>query len=206
MNTMSEAIKHIGERFEDKGALADFRSHAWGRFQAWGLPAVKHEEWRYTRVSGLFRDDMIFPLRVNGVSASDLEPYLLPEHDEATSLVFVNGIYTPALSEVNHAATELVAVPLAEASNHPEYAEVVRASLGQSAPYHPDGIMALNSAFADHGLFIRVMNGKQLDRPVYIYHISDAREAFVLSQPRTLVHVGAAASVLVQLPVMAGSQ
>jgi len=96
---------------------------------------------------------------------------------------------------VNHAASELVALPLAEASSHPEHAEVVRASLGQSAPYHPDGIMALNSAFADHGLFIRVMNGKQLDRPVYIYHISDAREAFVLSQPRTLVHVGAAASV-----------
>ena len=192
---MSEAIKHIGDRYEGKGALAEFRTQAWGRFQEWGLPAVKHEEWRYTRISGLFRDDLAYPLSGTGVTLSDLEPYLLPEHAEATSLVFVNGVYTPSLSIINHLPDQLVALPLSEAAVHADHATYVKAALGQSSAYHPDGIQALNSAFADHGLFIQVWAKQELERPVYIYHISDARTAFTFSQPRTLVHVGKGATV-----------
>ena len=195
MNIMSEAIKHIGDRYEENGALAEFRSEAWGRFQQWGLPPVKHEEWRYTRISGLFRDDLTYPLSGTSVQLSDLGPYLLPDHAEATSLVFVNGVFSPDLSVVNHAPGLLFVLPLKDAAVHPDHADQVKASLGQSASYHPDGIQALNSAFADHGLFMHVRPQQDLDRPIYIYHISDARASFTLSQPRTLVHVGKGASV-----------
>jgi Fe-S cluster assembly protein SufD len=194
---MSEAIKHITEQYNtlSGGSLAKFSEKAFGQFAKLGLPAVKHEEWRYTRVAGLFRDDLTYPIGDTHVKADDLKPYLLPEHDGATSLVFVNGIFTPALSGVKHGADELTVLPLSEAASSGAHAPVVAASLGQSAPYHPDGIHALNAAFAGNGLFIRVAAGKQSERPIYIYHISDSRKGFSFSQPRTLVHIGEGASI-----------
>jgi Fe-S cluster assembly protein SufD len=74
-------------------------------------------------------------------------------------------------------------------------ADFISANLGHSAGYHKDGIQALNGAFAGDGIFIRARRGKQIEQPVYIYLISDSRSGFIFSQPRSLVHVEAGASV-----------
>jgi len=196
-NIMNEAIRHITEKYmaTQGGSLAEFREQAFSQFKRLGLPAAKHEEWRYTRVSSLFRDELSYPIQDISVSADDLQSHLLPEHDEATSLVFVNGVFSTTLSRVNHRVEELTVLPLADAAISPDHAAIVKESLGQSSPYHADGIHALNAAFAGSGLFVRVAAHTVTERPVYIYHVSDSRRGFSFSQPRTLVHVGEAASV-----------
>src|SRR4029078_6589030 len=45
------------------------------------------------------------------------------------------------------------------------------------------------------GVFIHVGAGKITEHPVYVYYITDARDANILSQPRNLVHIGERAEV-----------
>src|SRR4029079_16555761 len=97
MNT----IAYFKERFEqlqpvdDQQGLDRLRDQAFQAFSQMGIPGNKHEEWKYTRISGLFNRDFQMPsFPVTGsVSASDLADFLLPGHEEANVMIFVNGFY-----------------------------------------------------------------------------------------------------------------
>lgn len=177
------------------GFLAEFTGHSMTEFRRMGIPDVKHEEWKYTRVKGLFRPEMGFGSGLS-VTAADIDPHRLPGHGDATELVFVDGRFTPALSNIRHDGKELVVMPLAEAATG-AHGDKVREYLGHSAAYHPDGIQALNSAFAGTGLFVMTRKGFTTEKPIYIYCISDSRQGYVFAQPRTLFLVEAAAQVKV---------
>jgi Fe-S cluster assembly protein SufD len=165
-------------------------------FQKLGLPALRHEEWKYTRVSNLFRNDLQYGKAGPCITSADLEPFRLPGAGIATELVFINGIYSPEMSAVRHQPEELVAISLETAASG-NYADFIKENLGHSADYHPDGIHALNAAFAGNGLFIVAKKGKVIERPVYIYNLADSRTGFIFAQPRTLVHVEEAAQLQV---------
>lgn len=178
-----------------EGFLAEFTGRSMAEFRRLGIPAVKHEEWKYTRVGGLFRPEMGFGIGTS-VTSADIDSHRLPGHEEATELVFVNGRFSPELSKVRHDARELLVMPLSEAAAG-EYAGLVREHLGHSASYHPDGIQALNSAFAGTGLFVLARKDLTTTHPIYIYCIADSRTGYVFAQPRTLFLVEKAAQVTV---------
>lgn len=194
----NDAIQFFAAKFSEEkkksGALAGFSEAAMSEFQKLGLPAIRHEEWKYARVSNLFRKDLMYLHGEIAITSSDLEKFRLPGSDSATELVFINGIFNPALSKVRHLPEELIAIPLEEAANG-TYAAFIKTNLGHSADYHPDGIHALNAAFAGNGLFIVAKKGKVIEKPVYIYNLADSRPGFIFAQPRTLVHVEAAAEL-----------
>jgi len=194
----NDAIQFFAAKFSEEkkksGALAGFSEAAMSEFQKLGLPAIRHEEWKYARVSNLFRKDLKYLQGEIAITSSDLEKFRLPGSDSATELVFINGIFNPALSKVRHLPEELIAIPLEEAANG-TYAAFIKTNLGHSADYHPDGIHALNAAFAGNGLFIVAKKGKVIEKPVYIYNLADSRAGFIFAQPRTLVHVEAAAEL-----------
>lgn len=177
-----------------QGALAGFNASSWADFQTYGIPPVKHEEWKYARVSSLFRDDLQLPPAAPQVTTADIDALRLPGHENATELVFINGQYISSLSNIRHQDSELMIASLRDAAAGAD-AAFVAANLGHSASYHKDGIQALNGAFAGEGLFIRARRGKQIEQPVYIYLIADSRSGFMFSQPRSLVHVEAGAMV-----------
>jgi Fe-S cluster assembly protein SufD len=177
-----------------QGALAGFNASSWADFQTYGIPPVKHEEWKYARVSALFRDDLQLTTAEPQVTSADIDAHRLPGHESATELVFINGQYVPSLSNIRHHDTELTISSLREAAAGAD-AAFITANLGHCAAYHKDGIQALNGAFAGEGIFIRARRGKQIEQPVYIYLISDSRSGFMFSQPRSLVHVEAGAMV-----------
>lgn len=197
MNT----IDIIKERYQQlqsnngSSALTPLEQEAFNTFNELGIPTVKNEEWKYTRISGAFNKEYAFNPEsfATTVYTSDFEAIRLPGHEEANSLVFVNGLYSPSLSTVRSAA--LTVLSLEEASRG-EYRDLVLHHLGQSGKYINDGLNALNTAFAAEGVFIHVKKGKIVEHPVYIYNITDARSVNVLSQPRTLVYVGENAQVI----------
>lgn len=196
----SDAIQTISAKFsEDRkkaGALAGFSEKAMSEFQQRGLPAVKHEEWKYARVSRLFRDDLQFGGSSHAITQADLDKFRLPGAESATELVFVNGVFNPELSVIRHQPEELIAMPLDKAAAG-DFADFINQNLGHSASYHPDGIHALNAAFASGGLFIVAKKGKIIEQPLYIYNLTDSRPGFMFVQPRTLLHVEAAAQLQV---------
>lgn len=198
MNT----IAYFKERFDqiqphdDHGSLDTLREHAFKTFSQLGIPGSKHEEWKYTRVAGLFNKEFQLPADplTGSITMEDLNKLRLPGHQQANELVFVNGFYSFSLSRIQSTAIRVMA--LEEAAKN-EYQETVSKWLGDSSHYLKDGIHALNTAFVHGAVYIHVTRGKQVEHPLYIYHITDARSVNILSQPRSLMLVSEGAQVQV---------
>jgi len=198
MNT----IAYFKERFDqlqphdDRGSLDKFREHAFQAFSTMGIPGSKHEEWKYTRIAGLFNKEFQLPADplTGSITAADLDKLRLPGHEQANEMVFVNGFYSFALSRIRSKGVRVIA--LEEAAKN-EFQDFVSKWLGDSGQYLKDGINALNTAFVYGAVFIHIARGQHIDHPLYIYHITDARSVNILSQPRSLMHVNEGAHVQV---------
>lgn len=196
MSDLKEIIqnKFSKEPFTGNGSLKALSQKGMELFNEQGIPTVKHEEWKYTRISGVLNKDFSYAVDATSVSKADVDAVRLPGHETANELVFINGIYHAELSTIRSSADELVILPLSEAVKG-DYKSIIDNNLGHSAKYHTDGINAMNNAFVYQGLFIAVKKNKAVEHPLYCYYINDARTASVLSQPRTLLHVGVNAEV-----------
>lgn len=196
MSDLKEFIqtKFNNEPFSGNGSLQALSKKGIELFNQQGIPTVKHEEWKYTRMSGVLNKDFSYANDLTAVTAKDVDEFRLPGNKEANELVFINGIYHAELSNIRSSKDELIILPLSEAVNG-EYKTIIDNNLGHSANYHTDGINALNNAFAHNGLLIAVKKNKSVEHPLYCYYINDARTVNVLSQPRTLIHVGVNAEV-----------
>jgi Fe-S cluster assembly protein SufD len=198
MNT----IAYFKERFdqlqpsEDHGGLDKLRENAFRAFSTMGIPGSKHEEWKYTRIAGIFNKEFQLPVNplTESITAADLDKFRLPGHAEANELVFINGFYSFSLSRIQSEGLDVIA--LEEAANN-GYSKLVSQWLGDSSQYQKDGINALNTAFVHGAVFIHVAKGKQIEHPLYIYHITDARSVNILSQPRSLLFINEHAEVKV---------
>jgi len=198
MNT----IAYFKERFdqfqpsEDHGGLDKIREQAFTAFSNMGIPGTKHEEWKYTRIAGLFNKEFQLPADplTGTITTMDLDKFRLPGHTQANELVFVNGFYSFALSRIQSAGLEVIA--LEEAANNGHRDQVTQ-WLGDSSHYLKDGINALNTAFVHGAVFIHVTKGQHIEHPLYIYHVTDARSVNILSQPRSLMIIDEQAEVQV---------
>ena len=198
MNT----IAYFKERFDqlqpndDHGGLDTLREQAFQAFSNMGIPGSKHEEWKYTRVAGLFNKEFQLPADplTGSISTEDLNKLRLPGHELASEIVFVNGFYSFSLSRIRSTGIQVLA--LEEAANN-GYREFVTQWLGDSSQYQKDGINALNTAFVHGAVFIHVDKGARIEHPLYIYHITDARSVNILSQPRSLMSVNEGAQLQV---------
>jgi Fe-S cluster assembly protein SufD len=179
---------------DGEGGLSVVRRDAFKAFRQMGIPTAKHEEWKYTRIGGLFNKEYEFPgQQLTGtVSAAEMDALRLPGHEDANELIFINGFFSFPLSVIRSA--RLVVLPLEEAASN-EYKEIVAQHLGHSSQYLKDGIHALNTAFVQGAVFIHVKKGDVPEHPVYLYNITDARPGNIFSQPRSLVHIGENAQV-----------
>lgn len=196
MNTIEYFKEHFdqlqGEN-SDSG-LQSIRQKAFDSFAGMGIP-VRHEEWKYTRISRLFNKEYQFPVNqiTTSLTREDLATVRLPGHEQANELVFVNGIFSFPLSTIR-SPKQLLVMSLEEAATS-EYNDIISKQLGHSGKYLKDGINALNTAFVNNGVFVHVKKGQIVEHPIYIYNITDARTGNILAQPRSLVHVAGNAHV-----------
>lgn len=190
MSTIDNIRERIDgmQRVNGDPMLSSVRQKAILSFEQWGIPSVKHEEWKYTRIGSVF--NTAFDLATLGsdatISQQDFAAIQLPGAAEANELVFVNGIFSTALSQVK--SPELSVMSLQDAATG-QYAEIVAKYFGDSANYLKDGINALNTALETGGIFVAVQKGKTNSHPVYVYNIVDARSSNILAQPRSMFYV-----------------
>jgi Fe-S cluster assembly protein SufD len=168
-------------------SIQAIRQDAYDTFNKIGVPGSKHEEWKYTRVNGLFNKEYQLTAESNSSSLTpgELDAFRLPGNEEASELVFINGIYSARLSVIRSEA--LLLLPLEEAGKN-EYKDIVAKYFGDSGKYLKDGINALNTAFAEAAVFLHVRSAKE-PVTVYIYHITDAQTGNILAQPRGLFYI-----------------
>jgi Fe-S cluster assembly protein SufD len=191
-------LEYIKERFNqlpsvnDLNGLGVIRQKAFEALNKMGIPTTRHEEWKYTRIGSFFNKEYQYTEGGSALSAADLAPLRLPGYEQANELIYINGRYAPELSVIR---SKGLTVQLLQEAAKNEYKDIVAKHLGHSSNYLKDGINALSTAFVQDGLFVHVKKGQIIEHPIYLYNITDARQANILAQPRTLVYVGENAQV-----------
>lgn len=191
-------LEYIKERYNqlpsvnDLNGLGVIRQKAFEALNKMGIPTTRHEEWKYTRIGSFFNKEYQYTEVQSPLSAADLAAIRLPGYEQANELIYINGRYSSELSVVR--SKGLTVQSLQEAAKN-EYRDIVSKHLGHSSNYLKDGIIALSTAFVQDGVFVHIKKGQIIEHPIYIYNITDARQANILAQPRTLVYVGENAQV-----------
>lgn len=162
--------------------LAALRAAGATAFAQLGFPTTRDEDWRYTSVSSLASTPFTAALEgaVGALDAAQLAPYTFG--GGWPLVVFLNGRFAPALSQLDTLPEGVRAMPLAVAAE--QAPELLARHLGVRAPADRDGFTALNAAFAGEGVVIHVAKEMVSEVPVHILHVMDANGAGIMSHPR----------------------
>ncbi len=171
---------------EAKSAVHQVRQQALERFEALGFPTTRHEEWKYSNVKNLVNQAFDFNAKTD-FTAADLELMPIPNL-EGNILYFINGVYNAQLSSIVSPETELQIMTFAEAAK--TQPELVEKYFNKYSDTQVNAFTALNTAFAQHGVFVHVPDNKVVEQPIILRFINDARNLNVASQPRNLIVVG----------------
>ncbi|MDN3641638.1 Fe-S cluster assembly protein SufD [Lutimonas halocynthiae] len=179
--------------FENKGnidldsKIHGIRTEAIEEFEKTGFPSKKHEEWKYTSLNSLLKNDYsVFPKGDASVEFKNVKQYFLHEI-ESYKIVFIDGAYSSFLSDTTHEGVDICI--LSSALKQPKYKMVVDHYFGTVASKE-DSLTALNTAFSKEGVFINIPKNTVLPKPIQILHFSTGNEKEIMLQPRNLVVVG----------------
>jgi Fe-S cluster assembly protein SufD len=176
--------------------LEPLRRAAASRFAAVGFPTPRDEEWRFTPIAPVAqRAWRAGPTDPAGVPAELLAPFIFG-HPEWSTLVFVDGVYSRALSRVSVLPPGVQVGSLAEALRGD--GALLRAHLTRHAPVDGSPFTALNTAAFRDGGVLYVPAGLDLERPVHFVYVTTAAATGAGIHPRNLIVVerGARASVI----------
>lgn len=164
--------------------LPALRKKAFERFTALGFPTTRDEDWHFTSVTPIAeRTFKSIKPAATTLTLSDLEAHLVDA--EWHRLVFVNGKLEPALSQFAGLPADVQLAPLSEVlKEEPEWAEK---HLGSLAAFDKAAFTAMNTAFMQDGVVLRVPKGEVVDVPIHILHVTDANAAGAAIHPRLLV-------------------
>lgn len=170
--------------------IKNLRSKAIRSFNTLGFPTKKVESWKYTSLKPILEYDYkpAFSLKEAAkVEESDIQDPL--KENYAARLVFVNGIFSESLSDLDSLSQKGVTVlPLSKAFS--ERQDTVEQYYGRWAAVNKEAVAALNTAFATEGVFIEVARNTILEKPINLIFVSDGREENYVAHPRNLFLFG----------------
>ena len=162
-----------------KDWLDTLRAAAAAQFAEHGLPTVRDEEWRYTDIRKLKRQQFTVANSVPDVAGTLAK---LPDYD-LPRIVLVNGFYAPACSSTdlpNGISVSALSMRLEDDS--------LKGLLGTTLPTEPHAFTALNSAYCLDGVVIEIDDKTVLEQPIELIHV--VTEANSVSHARNLVIAG----------------
>jgi Fe-S cluster assembly protein SufD len=193
-------MKHLKEKlvasfmaFENKGNIDldskvhEIRTSAINTFEKLGFPTKKDEDWKYTSLNALLKNDYsVFPNSEATIELKDVKKYFLHEI-ESYKIVFIDGVYSSFLSDTTHEGADICL--LSSALKRPKYQMIIDHYFGTVAS-DKDSLTALNTAFSKEGAFINIPKNTVLPKPIQILYFSTGTESEIMLQPRNLVIVG----------------
>ena len=171
-----------------KNAIAvESRSKAIAHLEKLGLPAGKQEEYRFAPITKSLEKNLSWSAQNFPSTLTSIAPYLIQGID-ANVLVFVNGLYSSALSKVVSPETDLKIKTLAEAFQSEGAA--IETYFDKLVNSSTDAFAALNTSHWQEGIFIQVPENVKVAKPVLVLHIHDASSSQVIAHTRVLAIVG----------------
>lgn len=155
-----------------------------------GLPGARDEAWKYTSLRALEQRRYVDGDCGAALRAIDFDALALPGNF-AARMVFVNGVYRADLSSTQVCE----GLEVGRLGERPE--DLAVALHEQHAVSTGDGFARLNSVLAQDGPMLRVAAGASIEAPVHLVFVGSAAEDDVAWHLRSLIELGAGASVRV---------
>ncbi len=184
-NSYQAAFRVARESAPSVAWLDLVRGSAMERFEQLGFPTVRDEEWKYTNLATLAKEDFV-PASSDELDVDDPQSrFGFPETDGA-HLIVVNGFLREDLSVTSGLGT-VIATDLFNAAADARYNKIVRKYLARNAGYHNNGLTALNTAFVQSGVFLWIPKNVKLETPLQITFVADGTEQNSANFPRLLI-------------------
>lgn len=152
--------------------LKTLREKAMGEFAAHGLPGPYEEDWKYTRLKQIEQVEFFRAERPTAALLPEQLGTSLPACQGGYRLVFINGWYMESLSTVDRLPRGLVLCSFAQALR--QQGAALESTLGNIASFEGQPFAALNTAFMEDGVFLRVAKDTSIDDPIHCLFLSTA--------------------------------
>ncbi len=161
------------------------RQEAMDRFADLGFPTTRHEEWLYTNVAPIQKADLSLATSYasHGFTEEKVRE-LTFDIGDAHTIVFVNGIFSPELSDLGKLPKGATVDSLA-ASLGSEGA--IADHLTKYAKFDDHAFVALNTAYLRDGLFLHLAKGAVVEKPIHLVYLGAAPEGGIACHPRNLL-------------------
>jgi Fe-S cluster assembly protein SufD len=202
---LSEAFAGVADRLPGGEAVADVRARALRRFNTLGLPHRRIEAWKYTDLRTLLKEAQApaFGEAVE-VRRTGLDAALGPLAGlDAIRVVFVDGVYSKALSELDD-LEGIAGSPLAAALD--DKSDAAAADLLRLEGCDDDAVLALNTAYATDGAVLAIAKGVRLETPLLLVFVRAGSEPQLVTT-RNVLSVGddAEATIIEAFVTLAGA-
>ncbi|MFQ3582349.1 MAG: Fe-S cluster assembly protein SufD [Chloracidobacterium sp.] len=157
----------------------DLQTEAFAAFERLGIPTVKEEAWRYTNLAPLTKQAFHLATAegLEVVTLRQAIPFF--EESAAARLVFVNGCFQPALSDVSALPGGIEVKPVDATASF--------------APVEDSPFRALNIAFSREGVLVRIPRGKAVAPPIGLFFVTAPTRGYAMTHPRVLIELDEAA-------------
>ena len=197
INAMTQPRNHYAVEFEriaeglaGHGSpwLRELRNIAMARFAERGFPTTRDEDWKYTRTNAIEKRAFRCGPVDGAVDMEKINAALQTEFG-VPRLVFVNGRYFPTLSRVDDLPAGVTIAGLNEVlGTNPD---VLRGLFGETVMLDRHPFAALNTAFAEDGVYLAVADGVTVEQPIHAVFFATAAQDGHMVNPRVLVRGGA---------------
>ncbi|MEO8342812.1 MAG: Fe-S cluster assembly protein SufD [Gallionella sp.] len=168
----------LGKTVKSEGWLEQLRLDAFKRAEALSFPTSRQDDWRFTDLSPLLLHHFHQVDSFAKLTLERIKKFLIPA---AIRLVFVDGCYSPELSDLTRAQSGITAGSLTEHFGD----QLLEENFGRYAPYKQDAFVALNTNFFEDGAWLHV--AKEMSAPIHLLHVATRREAASAIYPRCMV-------------------
>ena len=168
--------------------MRELRANAIARFTERGFPTSRDEDWKYTRTAAIEKRG--FSCAVVAEAAVDMASMesLLQAESAGQRLVFINGRYFPALSRLDDLPDGVTLAALSQVLRTTP--DALKGLLGEVAVLDRHSFAALNTAFADDGVYLSIAGGTVVEQPLHTVFITTAALDGHVVHPRVLVRAG----------------
>lgn len=192
---LADAFSRVKGTLPGAKAVAALREKAFSEFEVRGLPHRRVEEWKYTDLRALMRDakPLAVPPDTKAKEWAKQADTLVGDIDRR-SIVFVDGVFAPDLSDLAGLESGLSIRPMAEALAQGD--PLVAAHLGKVAA-NDDVAVALNTAFMGDGAVIRIAEGIVVEHPIHLVFVTAGdKPAAMFARSLVVVERGARAMLV----------
>ena len=166
--------------------IHSIRTNAIKKFEELGFPNRKLEDWKYTSLNRILKEDYtVFSKKKNVIDFKEVKNYFI-DNIESYKIIFVDGCFDPFLSQISHNGLDICI--MSAALNKAKYSKIIKKFFNKSANSE-DSLTSLNTAFSKEGAYIHIPKNTILEKPIEIIHFATGSEAALMLQPRNLIIV-----------------